>query len=432
MKKHLHWLILGSLGLAIVAGVICREFLPSTDLSGLLDFSSFLGGLFLKALKMIIVPLVASSIIAGIVGVGKIEGFARLGLKTLVGYGLTSCLAIVVGLAWVNILEPGKVSGEPNEKIEAIFQNNEVSGKVKEMSMNTAKVDQSVYDKFKELSNRMVSSNIVESATDNGNLLAVIFFALLFAIAAVNLPSEQNATVSLLFEGIQNAMIRVTGWVMALAPIGVFGLMFPKIYMNGVEGVSQLWLYFLTVLLALSTHLFVILPLLMVLIGRVNPLKQFAALKLPLLTAFSTASSAATMPETLSSVRNKIGVSKRVSSFTIPLGATVNMDGTALYECVAVIFVAQVMGLEFTVAQQVGIAITALLTSVGVAGVPSASMVAILMILQSSGIVGAEQAVVALLSVDRLLDMSRTAVNVFGDATVATIIAKTEGEDVLK
>ena len=430
LKKHLHWLILGSLALAVILGMICRATFDGESMSGLIDFCEFLGAIFLKALKMVIVPLVASSVIAGIISVGKIEGFARLGLKTLFGYGLTSCFAIVVGLTMVNVMQPGKTNGEPNEAIAKVFESNTVNERVQQMSANTEKVDQSPYDKFKELSNRMVSSNIIQSATENGNLLAVIFFSILFAIAAVQLPDAQQGSLGLTFEAIQNTMVKITEWVMMLAPVGVFGLMFPKIFTNGLEGVVQLWKYFLTVVMALAAHLFVVMPLLMIFAGKINPLKQFAALKLPLLTAFSTASSAATLPQTLESIRTKVGVSKRVSSFTIPLGATVNMDGTALYECVAVMFVAQVMGVELTLAQQIGVAITALLTSVGVAGVPSASMVAILMILKSSGIAGAEQAIVALLAVDRLLDMSRTAVNVFGDASVATIIAKSEGEEV--
>jgi len=191
------------------------------------------------------------------------------------------------------------------------------------------------------------------------------------------------------------------------------------------------------VLLALSIHLFLVMPLVLRYVARVNPWAHFRAMRMAMLTAFSTASSAATLPETMLCVQKNAGVSKRVSSFTLPLGATVNMDGTALYECVAVLFVAQVMGIELGVAAQFAVVVTAaqfavvvtaLLTSIGVAGIPSASLVAILLILNSSGIPNAEMAVVALLSVDRLLDMSRTAVNIFGDSCAAVCIAKSEGE----
>jgi len=182
-------------------------------------------------------------------------------------------------------------------------------------------------------------------------------------------------------------------------------------------------------MLALVIHLVVIMPLVLRYVARVSPWAHFRAMRMAMLTAFSTASSAATLPETMLCVQKNAGVSKRVSSFTLPLGATVNMDGTALYECVAVLFVAQVMGIEMGVAAQFAVVVTALLTSIGVAGIPSASLVAILLILNSSGIPNAEMAVVALLSVDRLLDMSRTAVNIFGDSCAAVCIAKSEGEE---
>ena len=205
--------------------------------------------------------------------------------------------------------------------------------------------------------------------------------------------------------------------------------MLPTIFHSGPEIFVSLGKYFFTVLLALLVHLFVIMPLFLRFVGGINPWAHFSAMRMALLTAFSTASSSATLPETMSCVQKNAGVSKRVSSFTLPLGATVNMDGTALYECVAVIFVAQVMGLDLSFGAQFAVVVTALLTSIGVAGIPSASLVAILLILNSSGIPNAEMAVVALLSVDRLLDMSRTAVNVFGDSCVAACVAKTEGED---
>ena len=232
-------------------------------------------------------------------------------------------------------------------------------------------------------------------------------------------------------QGINDVMIRVTQWVMVFAPLGVFGLMIPTIYKSGPEIFISLGKYFVTVLLALSIHLFIIMPLVLKFVAKVNPWAHFRAMRMALLTAFSTASSSATLPETMHCVQKNAGVSKRVSSFTLPLGATVNMDGTALYECVAVLFVAQVMGIEMGVVAQFAVVVTALLTSIGVAGIPSASLVAILLILNSSGIPNAQTAVVALLSVDRLLDMSRTAVNVFGDSCAAVTIAKSEGEDVL-
>jgi DAACS family dicarboxylate/amino acid:cation (Na+ or H+) symporter len=224
-------------------------------------------------------------------------------------------------------------------------------------------------------------------------------------------------------------MIIITRWVMALAPIGVFCLILPVVYKTGPELFVNLGKYFGVVLGALGIHLLVVLPLALRILGGVNPWAHFRSMRPALLLAFSTASSSGTLPVTMRCLEEGSGVSKRVSSFTLPLGATVNMDGTALYECVAVIFVAQVMGVDLSIGGQFVIVITALLTSIGVAGIPSASLVAILLILKSSGIPGAETAVIALLSVDRLLDMSRTAVNIYSDSCAAVIVAKSEGEE---
>lgn len=278
---------------------------------------------------------------------------------------------------------------------------------------------------------RMVPANVFKAAMDNGQMLGVIFFSILFAVAITRLPKDEMATLTKVFQSLNDVMIVVTGWIMALAPIGVYALIIPVVYQTGGELFVQLGKYFGTVLGSLGIHLFLVLPLILILIGRVSPLAHFKAMRTALLTAFSTASSSATLPVTMRCVQDKAGVSKRTASFTLPLGATVNMDGTALYECVAVIFVAQVMGVEMGFAAQFMVVTAALLTSVGVAGIPSASLVAILIILKNSGIPGAETAVVALLAVDRLLDMSRTAVNVFGDSCAAVVVAKSEGEMVL-
>jgi Na+/H+-dicarboxylate symporter len=234
------------------------------------------------------------------------------------------------------------------------------------------------------------------------------------------------------FQAGNDVMIVLTRWVMATAPVGVFGLLLPVIYNTGGELFLNLGKYFFTVVAALAFHLLVTMPLILRFVARVSPLAHFKAMGEALMLAFSSASSSGTLPVTMRCVQERSGVSNRVASFTLPLGATVNMDGTALYECVAVIFVAQVMGVQMGFVQQFTVVTAALLTSVGVAGVPSASLVAILLILKNSGIHGAETAVVALLGVDRLLDMSRTAVNVFGDSCAAVVIAKSEGERVLE
>ncbi len=216
---------------------------------------------------------------------------------------------------------------------------------------------------------------------------------------------------------------------MLLAPIGVFGLLAETVANTGAGLFVSLLKYFFTVVAALLIHLLVVLPLILAFVGKVNPLRHFAAMKDALVTAFSTASSSATLPITMACIQENAGVSKRVTSFVLPLGATVNMDGTALYECVAVLFIAQVLGQELDVAQQFFVVVLALATSIGVAGVPSASLVAIVIILNNVGIQGAAGAIGAILAVDRVLDMSRTAVNIFSDSCGAVVIAKSEGED---
>jgi Na+/H+-dicarboxylate symporter len=279
---------------------------------------------------------------------------------------------------------------------------------------------------------RMVPTNVFAAAMNNGQMLGLIFFSLLFAIAMTRLPLHQVSPIRDIFVSLNDVMIVLTQWIMALAPIGVFALLLPVVFKTGGALYGALFKYFVTVLLALGIHLFVIMPLVIKILAGVNPLDHFRAMRTALLTAFSTASSSATLPVTMSCIQKNAGVSKSTASFTLPLGATVNMDGTALYECVAVIFVAQVMGFDLSFAVQFMVVISALLTSVGVAGIPSASLVAIMIILTSSKIPGAETAVVALLAVDRLLDMTRTAVNVFGDSCAALVIAKSEGEKVLE
>ena len=263
-----------------------------------------------------------------------------------------------------------------------------------------------------------------------GDMLGLITFSLLAGIALALMDGPAISSVRQVFAGLNELTLKITGWVMALAPIGVFALVMPVVAATGGGIFAALAKYFLTVLAGLGLHMFVTMPILLVLLGRLDPRRHFVAMRDALLTAFSTASSNATLPVSLRCVTENAKVSKRVAGFTLPLGATVNMDGTALYECVAVIFVAQVLGVELSAATQLSIVVLALLTSIGVAGVPSASLVAIVIILQSVHIEGAGAAIAVLFSVDRFLDMSRTAVNIFGDSCGAVVIAKSEGEDI--
>ena len=439
MKKIApHWQILLALVLATGTAIVFRNISKTVAgdtqayyfIQNAIAVSDFLGKLFIQALKMIIVPLVASSIIAGIAGLGGVKGFGRLGMKTLGFYMSTSLIAVLIGLVLVNTIQPGLENGKANPEIRAALEQKADSATQAEKDKVAAAGTKKPGD-YADLFKKMIPPNVIKAATENGQLLGMIFFSILFAIAMARLPVDNMRPLLGSVQAVNDVMIRVTQWIMVFAPLGVFGLLLPTIFKSGPEIFISLGKYFLTVLLALAIHLFVMMPLVLRYVAGVNPWAHFRAMRMAMLTAFSTASSAATLPETMLCVQKNAGVSKRVSSFTLPLGATVNMDGTALYECVAVIFVAQVMGIELGMAAQFAVVVTALLTSIGVAGIPSASLVAILLILNSSGIPNAEMAVVALLAVDRLLDMSRTAVNVFGDSCAAVVIAKSEGEDLL-
>ncbi|MFD2257883.1 dicarboxylate/amino acid:cation symporter [Luteolibacter algae] len=430
-----HWQILLALVLAAITALVLRGLIGSAGdesiagkfTGGVLETCRFIGELFMRGLKMIIVPLIVTAVVSGITGMKGVEGFGRLGLKTIAFYFCSSVVAVTVGLMVVNIVQPGLVDGQPNETIRAAFVEEEASAdlaakdKVEEAGKREGK-------DFLGVFKAMLPENIVSAAGDNGQMLGVIVFSILFSIAVTQLPGDTGHTIREFFAAANEAMIVVTKWIMATAPIGVYALILPVVYETGAGLFAQLGKYFFTVLFALGLHLFVVMPLALKFLGKVSPLAHFRAMRPALLLAFSTASSSATLPVSMRAVHEGSGVSKRVTSFTLPLGATVNMDGTALYECVAVIFVAQVMGIQLGLGSQFFIIIAALLTSIGVAGIPSASLVAILLILKNSGIENAETAVVALLSVDRLLDMSRTAVNVFSDSCAAVIIGQSEGE----
>lgn len=436
MKRvEAHWQILTALVLATAVALVLKQLAVDAEqesttsrfVEGVLGTCRFAGDLFMRALKMLIVPLIVTSVVSGITGLQGVAGFGRLGLKTALVYLGTGLTAILMGLMLVNLIRPGLVDGRPNPVIREAFGNaaahagSEAASKVAEAGSRKA-------GDYAEVFRSMLPENVFSAATDNSQLLGVIVFGLLFAAAITRLPSDEMRTVREFFRAANDAMIIVTGWVMRLAPLGVFALILPVVYTTGAGLFVNLGKYFATVLAGLLVHLLVVLPLILRFLAGIDPWAHFKVMRPALLLAFSTASSAGSLPVTMKCVQEGSGVSKRVTGITLPLGSTVNTDGTALYECVAVMFVAQVMGVELGFMGQFFVVVAALLTSIGVAGIPSASLVAILLILKSSGIPGAETAVVALLAVDRLLDMSRTAVNVFGDSCVAVIVAKSEGE----
>lgn len=411
MKIALHWQILIALVVAAAMGTYTGTEGTIMGVHWLAVYT-FIGTLFLNALKMIVVPLVVSAIITGIANVGSQGGFGRLGMKTLGYYVATSFIAIMIGLVMVNTIQPG-VSNNPPPIIEA---NEQVTMAVEGKSAGD------VVDVFL----RMIPTNIVDAAAE-GQMLGLIFFSLLFGFFMTQLKGDIAKTMNNFWQGVFDVMMLMTDLVMKFAPLGVFGLVAASVAKTGFDQFGNLALFFMTVVGALAIHLLVVMPLILKFFGGIkNPWLHYQAMAPALLTAFSTSSSSSTLPISMNAVEHRAGVSNRVTSFVLPLGATVNMDGTALYECVAAIFIAQLFGMELDFATQLLIVVVALTTSIGVAGIPSASLVAISIILVAVGLPA--EAIGLLLVVDRLLDMMRTAVNIFSDSVGAVVIAKTEGE----
>ncbi|MDP2759179.1 MAG: dicarboxylate/amino acid:cation symporter [Sideroxyarcus sp.] len=416
MKKlQLHWQILIALVLAAIAGSLAGT---EATLFGVRCYAmfDFIGTLFLNALKMLIVPLVVSSIIVGIAGIGSGGAFGRLGLKTLTYYAATSLFAILVGLSIVNLTAPGIIDGEPAKAQLGMAQGTEEV---------LAKVEGKGAGDLVGIFLRMVPTNVVAAAAD-GQMLGLIFFSLLFGFFMTRIEEPYAESQYKFWQSTFQVMMKITDWVMQFAPIGVFGLVAKVVASTGFSAIVPLAWFFFSVLAGLAVHFLLVLPALLYFVGRVNPLRHYRAMAPALLTAFSTSSSAATLPLTMECVEKNAGVSNRTSSFVLPLGATVNMDGTALYECVAAMFIAQAYGIELGFVQQFTIVLMALVTSIGVAAIPSASLVAIAIILAAIGL--PVEAIGLILAVDRMLDMCRTAVNVFSDSCGAVIIARMNGE----
>lgn len=415
LELKLHWQILIALVLAVFTGLAV-----GTD-GGILglafvDVFAFVGSLFLNALKMLIVPLIVSSIIVGIAGIGGGK-VGRLGGKTLLYYATTSLIAILIGLTLVNLTQPGIVDGAPARDVIGLSAD---TGSVMEKVAGRDASD--VVDVFL----RMVPTNVVQAAAD-GQMLGLIFFSLLFGYFMTRLDNtHQVDTLRGFWEGVFAVMMRITDLIMKFAPIGVFALVAKIVATTGLAAFEPLAVFFLTVLAALAVHFLVTMPLILKFIAGVSPMRHYRAMAPALLTAFSTSSSSATLPVTMECVEKNAGVSNRTTSFVLPLGATVNMDGTALYECVAAIFIAQAYGLELSFATQFTVVTLALLTSIGVAGIPAASLVAISVILAAIGLPA--EGIGLILAVDRVLDMARTTVNVFSDSCGAVVIARLEGE----
>lgn len=399
LKLKLHWQILIALGVAVVLGY----YVPGSS-----KYLSWMGDLFLRGLKMVIIPLILSSIISGVTSIGSGKNLGRIGLKTMTYYISTSLMAILTGLALVNMIKPGV-------GIHLGF-----SDSVSELPETSAKIS--------DIFMRLVPENIID-AMAKGEVLPVIFFAILCGFFITQVSDGYRSQLTSFFEGLFEVMMKITMFVIRFTPLGILGIVTRAVADNADKLgniAGSMAIYMITVFLGLLFHGLVTLPLLVRLVGKADSLKHLRNMATPLLTAFSTASSSATLPLTMEAVEHKSGVSNKISSFTLPLGATINMDGTALYECVAAIFISQVYGIELTTLQQVVVVITALLASIGAAGIPMAGLVMMTVVLTAVNL--PLEGIGLILAVDLILDMSRTAINVWSDTCGAVIIAKSEGE----
>ncbi len=400
MKKNSFILqILLALFLGALVGIYFKEGIP---------YVAWMGTLFIRALKMVILPLILSSIISGVANIGKPEDLGRLGLKTMAYYLVTSLFAILTGLFMVNIMKPG------------IGADLGLSQKVEGLDVATKSFGDTLIN--------IIPENIFQ-VLSTGNMLPVIFFAIVFGFFVNQTSSKSSKILGDFFQAVFDVMMKITLFIIRFTPLGIFGIIAKVMSEQDdlLSLVSRMGLYMLTVVLALSIHAFITLPVLVRFIGKSKPYKHLMNMRPALITAFSTASSSATLPLTMTTVEEKSGVSNKITSFTLPLGATINMDGTALYECVAAMFIAQAYGIDLSIGQQILIVLTALLASIGAAGIPMAGLVMIAVILSAVGL--PLEGIGLILAVDQLLDMLRTATNVWSDSCGAVIIARTEGEE---
>lgn len=398
IKLALHWQILIGLCLGVAYGALLPQYV---------QYVSWLGTLFLRALNMVIVPVILCSIITGVASVGTADNLGRIGLKTMGFYLATSLVAILTGLVLVNLVKPG--SGADLGLVQKVEGMNATRESIGDTLLNI--VPKNIFAAFAE-----------------GQMLAIIFFAILFGFFIIKVNEKPRKFLTDFFSSSLDVVMEITMFIIRFAPLGIFGIVAKQVSQvpDLVELAQRLGLYMITVITGLVIHMFITLSLTLKLVGRVNPLAHIRNMSVPILTAFSTSSSNATLPLTLEAVEHKDGVSNKIASFTLPLGATVNMNGTALYECVAVMFIAQAYGIPLSFTQQMIVVFTALLAAIGSAGIPMAGLVMMAIVMNAVGL--PLEGIGLILAVDRILDMFRTVLNVYGDTCGAVVVAKSEGE----
>jgi proton glutamate symport protein len=399
LKLKVHTQILISIILGVVAGILLGEKAIHIKI---------VGDMFIRLLKAIIIPLILASMVAGIVSLGDVRKLGRIGLRTFIYYAATTTLAVGVGLILVNLMRPG-VGVDIGIEAGADLSGGEVP---------------SVISIIRDI----IPANLFDAMAKD-KVLSVIFFSLLLGVAISSIGEKGRPLVTF-FEAFNAVMMKITDWIMRLAPFGVFALMAYTIGSMGLSVIKPLIVYMATVVIGLTIHACVTLPVLLKTLGKYSPLKFIRDVFSAVATAFSTASSAATLPITMDCLQENTGVSNKVTSFVLPLGATVNMDGTALYEAVAAMFIAQAYGIDLSIGQQIVIMLTATLASIGAAAIPGAGLVTMVIVLRAVNL--PLEGIGMILAVDRILDMLRTAVNVWGDACGAAVVANLEGEQLNK
>jgi len=416
-----HWKILIGMAVGVVLGLLAvtlhwNEFI--------LHYIKPWGTIFINLLKLIAVPLIVVSLIGGVSNLKDVSTLSRIGLKTILLYLLTTVIAISIGLAVVNLTAPGKVF--PQDK--AIEFKQKFAENVKDKESSALQISEESPLQFIV---DIIPSNIVDSMSDNANMLQVIFFSLLFGVAMVLLPGKKTKPVKKFFDSLNQIVLKMIDLIMLTAPYGVMALLAGLIVDMAGENPTDslalfaaLGLYSLTVIIGLLIMIFVVYPLFIRFLSPIRYIKFVKAISQVQLLAFSTSSSAATLPLTMETAEEKLGIHNEVSSFVLPLGATINMDGTSLYQAVAALFLAQVYGMDLGFSEQLTIVLTATLASIGSAAVPGAGIVMLIIVLTSVGI--PTEGIALIFAVDRPLDMLRTAVNVTGDLTISTLIAAGE------
>ncbi len=379
------------------------------------------GVIFLNLLKLIAVPLIFLSLVKGITSLTDMTKLSRIGIKTVTLYMITTVLAVFIGLLFVNIIKPGNTF--PEEK-QAQFQE-QFASKVDEKEVQADKMKE---DSPLQFIVDMVPENIFFAATDNSKMLQIIFFAILFAVAVVMLPGKQTKIVRDFFNGCTDVILKIIDIIMKLAPYGVFALLAALVvdFAGDMDLFAALGFYSIVVILGLCTMVFGVYPLFLKIFTGIGYKKFFKSIMPVQMVAFSTSSSAATLPVTMKQVKSELGVSEEIADFVLPIGVTINMDGTSCYQAIAAVFIAQVFGFELSISDQLLIVVTATLASIGEPGIPGGSIVMLIIVLSSVGL--PIEGLALILGVDRPLDMLRTVVNVTGDSTVASLVAKSEGK----